>query len=126
MFEVTDTNASMINESIIGFYLSKAFNLPKEKFRFLTVDYFVKEGQESQVENFRKVEPISMVAYTIEIAEDRDNIKTKMLTVRAAIRDSSSLLYDLLPAYMSMNLGDSGLATRHNMEDFHILFKRGQ
>ena len=35
VFEAASANFSMVNESILQFYLSRIFKLPKEKFRFL-------------------------------------------------------------------------------------------
>jgi len=42
VFEANETNSSMINEAILGYYMSKTFSLPKEKFRFLNTEYFTK------------------------------------------------------------------------------------
>ena len=40
VFEASETNLTMINESIISFYLSRIFDLPKEKFKFLQTIHF--------------------------------------------------------------------------------------
>ena len=66
-----------------------------------------------------------MIKYTVEIDEDTLIIGKYFLAVRAAIRDGSSLLFDLNPAYMAINLGNSGLATRNKIEDYHFLSKLG-
>lgn len=43
VFEAATSNVSMINDSMIGFYLSRIFHLPKEKFRFLKTYSFQEE-----------------------------------------------------------------------------------
>ena len=45
VFEVDKTNESMINESMLSFYLARIFRLSKEKFRFLKIERFVSERQ---------------------------------------------------------------------------------
>ena len=47
VFEADETNLAMINESMLTFYLSKAFRLPKEKFRVLNTENFYAEHTES-------------------------------------------------------------------------------
>lgn len=49
VFETAQTNESMINESMLQFYLSRIFNLPKEKFRFLKIDSFVAERRMMEI-----------------------------------------------------------------------------
>lgn len=43
VFEASKTNIAMINESILVFYLSRIFRLPKSKFRFLKTYHFFEE-----------------------------------------------------------------------------------
>ena len=45
VFEVANSNVSMVNESMIAFYLSRIFHLPKEKFRFLKTYNFCEERE---------------------------------------------------------------------------------
>ena len=41
VFEVNESNSSMINEAILMYYLSRSFHLPKDKFRILNKIEFV-------------------------------------------------------------------------------------
>jgi hypothetical protein len=47
VFEADETNLHMINESMLTFYLSKAFRIPKEKFRVLNTENFFAEYTET-------------------------------------------------------------------------------
>ena len=67
-----------------------------------------------------------MVKIVIEIIEDRANIGYDLLELKTAIRDGSSLLYDLLPSYLSLNMGHSGLATKNNISKCHLVSKQGR
>lgn len=66
-----------------------------------------------------------MVKITIELSEDLPNIQRALSLVRAEIRDGSSLLFDLVPVYLGICLGRSGLATRNQLDEFHIVEKVG-
>ena len=70
--------------------------------------------------------PVEMVKIVIEIIEDRANIGYDLLELKTAIRDGSSLLYDLLPSYLSLNMGHSGLATKNNISKCHLVSKQGR
>jgi hypothetical protein len=65
------------------------------------------------------------VKVSIELSEDLPNIQRALSLVRSEIRDGSSLLFDLVPVYMGICLGRSGLATRNRLDEFHLLEKRG-
>jgi hypothetical protein len=43
VFEADETNMSLINESMLTYYLSKTFRIAKEKFRVLTTENYVAE-----------------------------------------------------------------------------------
>lgn len=73
----------------------------------------------------KPVQPLAMVKILVEIVEDLTNIEMTLKAVRGAIRDGSSLLYDLMPTYLSINMGQSGLATRFRLTDFHLVVKQG-
>lgn len=67
-----------------------------------------------------------MLKIVIEIQEDHKFVKQDLLDFKTAVRDGSSLLYDLLPTYMSLNLGHSGLATNNSLKNAHLISKRGR
>jgi hypothetical protein len=41
VFEADETNMSLVNESMLTYYLSKTFRIAKEKFRVLTTENYV-------------------------------------------------------------------------------------
>ena len=124
----------MINESMLVFYLSRIFRLPKEKFRFLKTYNFIEEkhvlDQQRQGDNSSKLHkkdmPIEMIKVIIEIIEDHSLVKHDIADLKTAIRDGSSLLYDLLPSYLSINMGHSGLATSNNIKNCNLISKQGR
>ena len=124
----------MINESMLLFYLSRIFRLPKEKFRFLKTYNFIEEkhvlDQQRQGDNSSKLHkkdmPIEMIKVIIEIIEDHSLVKHDIADLKTAIRDGSSLLYDLLPSYLSINMGHSGLATSNNIKNCNLISKQGR
>lgn len=134
VFEASDSNLSMVNEQMLGFYLAKVFELPKEKFRFLARQEIVEEAERRKAEaawekkkTVHKPEaPVAMIKVVVEIVEDQQTIQKDLLRVKTAVRDGSSLLYDLLPSYMSINMGHSGLATRTKLSECHLVSKQGR
>jgi len=72
VFEATESNKQMINESILLYYLSKCFQIPKEKFRILNKSDFViiTPDDENNLKNVVKkpAEPIAMTKICIEIS----------------------------------------------------------
>ena len=52
-----------------------------------------------------------MIKIVVEIIEDHESIRQDILEMKTEVRDGSSLLYDLLPSYLTINMGHSGLAT---------------
>ena len=60
----------MINEEIIGFYLEKVFQLPKDKFNFLNTFDFVQD------EASQKKEQVVMTQVTLEIMMEYRTIET--------------------------------------------------
>jgi len=64
-----------------------------------------------------------MIKIVIEIIEDKTCIKQDLLEFKTAIRDGSSLLYDLLPSYLCINMGYSGLATSNEISNCHLVSK---
>ena len=45
--------------------------------------------------------------------------------LKRQIKDGTSLLYDLSPLYISINLGEVGMSTSKQLKDFHIVKKKG-
>ena len=70
--------------------------------------------------------PIEMIKVIIEIIEDHSLVKHDIADLKTAIRDGSSLLYDLLPSYLSINMGHSGLATSNNIKNCNLISKQGR
>lgn len=60
---------------------------------------------------------IEMLKIVIEVLEDHTVLQKDMLALKTAIKDGSSLLYDLLPTYLSINMGHSGLATSNDIKN---------
>ena len=72
VFEATESNKQMIHESMLLYYLSKCFQIPKDKFRILSKNDFVLETPDDQ-SPFEKVvkkppTPVAMTKICIEIA----------------------------------------------------------
>ena len=78
VFEASQTNESMVNESMLQFYLSRVFDLPKEKFRFLKIENFISEYRlnETNKENEantslkKKDLPIEYIKVVIEVIQE--------------------------------------------------------
>lgn len=134
VFEAANTNESMINESILSFYLSRIFRLPKEKLRFLKTEHFVSERRlvdqqkinESSMALRKKEIPVDFIKVVVEVIQEHSLFRHDMYDLKLAIRDGSSLLYDLLPSYVSINMGYSGLATSSNLQNCQLISKRGR
>ena len=128
VFEANESNSSMINEAILTYYLSKSFQLPKDKFRILSKIEFVQTADElaaQQVDSVVKKPPVPvvMVKIVFEIIQDQADIAKDLLRVKTEIKDGSSLLYDLTPSYMGINFGHSGLMTKCKLTETHLLLK---
>lgn len=119
----------MINESILKLYLAKIYQIPGEKFRMLSTHSFVREMEQLQVHGQQKVkkqaDELVMTKILMEIVEEGDRLEAKNAQLRASVNDGSSLLFDLMPSYMSFNLGLSGMATRSKIDDCRLLQKCG-
>ncbi len=106
VFDPTESNQQMINESILKLYLSKIYRIPVEKFRLLSTQNFVKELANQPLNKVkRQPEEIVMTKILIEIVEEREMLESKSASLRADINDGSSLLFDLMPSYVCFNLG---------------------
>ena len=70
--------------------------------------------------------PIEMIKVIVEIIADQQLVKHDIADLKTAIRDGSSLLYDLLPSYLSINMGHSGLATSNNIKSCNLISKQGR
>ena len=124
----------MVNESMISFYLSRIFDLPKEKFRFINQINYIDEGKvllaQRAWDNKKTVHKpeagVEMVKMVIEIIDDFQAIQDALLTIKTEIRDGSSLLYDLLPSHLCINMGYSGLATKNKLNECHLIKKQGR
>ena len=129
VFDPNEANPSMLSESILKLYLQKVYRLPQDKFRLLSSRNIVKEvmkptsGATSKVK--KAVEEVVMAKILIEIVDDGESLESKSAQLRADINDGSSLLFDLLPAYVSFNLGQSGLASHTKLAECRVLQKQG-
>jgi hypothetical protein len=82
VFESKDANNSMVNESMISYYLSRVFDLPKDKFRFISCHTFVQEAHQLQLQKdwdikktvHRPQAEIEMTKMVVEIIEDQKSI----------------------------------------------------
>lgn len=70
--------------------------------------------------------PVEMIKVVIEIIEDHSLVRHDIFDLKTAIRDGSSLLYDLLPSYLCINMGHSGLATSNNIKNCTLISKQGR
>ena len=66
-----------------------------------------------------------MVKIVVEIVQDHSCLRQDLLEMKTAIQDGSSLLYDLLPSYVNIYMGKSGLATSHEIGTCQLINKRG-
>ena len=134
VFESSTANLQMISEEMLSFYLAKVFMTSKEKFRFLERQEIVEEVERiraaAAIENRTTIQrpdpPVEMIKVIVEIIEDQETIQKDLLRIKTSIRDGSCLLYDLLPAYMTINMGYSGLATRQKLKECHLISKQGR
>lgn len=53
------------------------------------------------------------------------DIDKYLKTLKNQIREGISILYDLSPLYISLNLGQTGLNDLTNLNDFHLIRKMG-
>ena len=108
--------------------------MPKEKFKFLQT-YYIQD--EKKIADFKNVEdhrvllhkpeqPVEMLKIVVEVIEDHKFIRQDLLDLKTSIRDGSSLLYDLLPSYVCINMGHSGLATANSLSTSHLISKQGR
>lgn len=105
VFDASDSNQSMINESIIKLYLSKVYKLTQDKIQVLSTNNFVKEAISKNGRIRKQDDEVVMTKILVEIVEDRERLEAKQATIKADINDGSSLLFDLMPSYMCYNLG---------------------
>lgn len=124
-FEATESNKGMLNESILKFYLERLYKLPTKSFRFLNIIDYVAPSNLNQ--NLKRMPgELILTQMFIEIVHDWKDMQSKTAQVKQDILDGSSLLYDLQPAYVEFNLGQTGLATMHRIADFRLLYKEGK
>lgn len=115
----------MINESILTLYMSKVYNLPKEKLKVLSSTNFTKNIDHDSKSLRKEVEQIVLTKILIEIVQETDKLEKKQAGIQASINDGSNLLFDIMPSYMCFNLGNCGLATKNKLQECHILSKTG-
>eukprot|EP00347_Sterkiella_histriomuscorum_P013376 403364949 len=124
--ESSNSNMSMINESMLKYYLNKCLKLDKNKFRFLSTQ---EERYELELAgkgvNRTQKESVLVVKLIIEIIDDQENFDQYFKMLKNQIRDGSCLLYDLDPLYISINLGQTGINSRQLISDYHFIFKKG-
>ncbi len=53
-------------------------------------------------------------------------MQTYLEKMKQQIRDGSSILYDLGALYFSMNLGFFGIKGHNNLNDYHLISRKGQ
>lgn len=127
VFEANPGNESMMQESILLYYLAKCLEVPKEKLRVVEKnDFFLVRSEEVDVHRRPPTEPLAMVKFTVEIAQDNESVERLLLNARIAINDGSSLLFDLSPSYLGIHLGHSGLMTRTRLADMTLMLKQGR
>jgi hypothetical protein len=68
---------------------------------------------------------VVLTKVVIEVVADRDVLRQKQAQLRGEVNDGSSLLFDLLPSYVSFNLGSSGFASKSKVADCRMLKKQG-
>ena len=112
----------MLSEAMLSYYLSKALMISKEKLRFLSFDHFIayntQDSKSTPQTGIKKpAEQVNMVKVNVEIIDSQSNqkycnINKILLKVKAEIRDGTSILYDLQPTNLTINLGQSGIASR--------------
>lgn len=74
----------------------------------------------------KKELPVEFIKVVIEVIQEHTLFRHRMFEIKLAIRDGSSLLYDLIPSYLSINMGYSGLATANGLENCQLISKRGR
>lgn len=57
----------------------------------------------------RKGEEITVAKILIEIVDHQDSIDKYLKQLKTQVRDGTSILFDLQPLYLSLNLGCTGL-----------------
>ena len=124
--EITKDNMSMITEAMLKFYLNKSLKIDKDKFRVLYTDQeqFVLPKKGGQL----KGEEVTVVKILIEIVDDQENIDRYLKLLKTQVRDGTSILYDLQPLYLSLNLGCTGLQINDQaplLRDYHLIKRKG-
>ncbi len=107
--EITKDNQPMITKAMLRYYLNKALKIDKDKFRILSSEeqqVILAASQQRLVSN---EELVTVVKVLIEIVDDQVNIDRYLKQLKTQIRDGTSLLYDLQPLYLCLNLGKTGL-----------------
>jgi hypothetical protein len=64
----------------------------------------------------------------IEIVDDQVNIDKYLKQLKTQVRDGTSILYDLQPLYLSLNLGSTGLQINDStplLRDYHLVKRKG-
>lgn len=74
----------------------------------------------------KKEVPVEFIKVVLEVIQEHSSFCHEMNNLKLAIRDGSSILYDLLPSYMSINMGYSGLATTNGIDKCQLICKRGR
>lgn len=123
----------MINEAMLKYYLNKCLKIDKSKFRFISTDqenFAIQRpiGGTREEESDEADEEVTVVKIVIEIVDDQDNVDRYFKQLKHQIREGLSLLYDIEPLYLSINLGQCGLSPKDKsvyMRDFHLIKRKG-
>ena len=124
--EITKDNMAMITEAMLKFYLNKSLKIDKDKFRVLKTDQelFVLPKKGGQL----KGEEITVAKILIEIVDDQDSIDKYLKQLKTQVRDGTSILFDLQPLFLSLNLGCTGLQINDKaplIRDYHLIKRKG-
>jgi hypothetical protein len=124
--EITKDNMAMITEAMLKFYLNKSLKIDKDKLRVLKTDQeqFILPKKGGQL----KGEEITVAKILIEIVDDQENIDKYLKQLKTQVRDGTSILFDLQPLFLSLNLGCTGLQINDQaplIRDYHLIKRKG-
>lgn len=112
--EISPQNESMINEAMLKYYLNKCLKIDKSKFRFISTEqrsFAIQRpiggtrDSEDQTDADEEDEEVTVVKIIIEIVDDQENVDRYFKQLKTQIREGLSLLYDIAPLFLSINLG---------------------
>lgn len=107
------------HEEQLGLYLAKSLQVSLEKLRLISVN------TDDRLEHDRDA---AVVVYLYEIIDDVKQLQVlKCLNrLRTQIRDGTSLLFDLNPVYVGVNIGSVfGFVYEKPIDDYYLLRREG-